>query len=38
MGLVTETSKEALIVVTLKFSDSLKQGAGEEKRVRRQGG
>lgn len=38
MGLVTETSEEALIVVTLKFGDSLNRGAGEEKRVRRQGG
>lgn len=38
MGLVTETSEEALIVVTLKFGDSLNQGAGVEKRVRRQGG
>lgn len=26
MGLVTEMSKEALTVVTLKFSESLKQG------------
>ena len=38
MGLATETSEEALIVVTLKFGDSLNQGAGVEKRVRRQGG
>ena len=38
VGLATETSEEALIVVTLKFGDSLNQGAGVEKRVRRQGG
>lgn len=31
MGLVTETSEEALTVVTLKFGDSLNRGAGEEK-------